>query len=627
MFTNFNKATEPNGKSVRAVRLLDYSGKCEHPFDLPLREHLLWSTAKYADLHGEFPDGEERFGRMQGRYGPASFRHDNKDKEEELPPSQPSTMWRNNAESGEALIVQAELERIRLACGRCHWCANQRKRRWERAATGWIENSALTCFSTLTFGDEYFSSQWNQWIDKKLAEGEAREGESDFDGMAWFSAYTALRSDRYAPADPEHESFMRKRLQAERQKMFKRLRHALEGDERFEGIKLKAHLSVFEVGDLRGRLHMHFIAHFDIGDVPVGTAYSRLRKFFKKNWHGHGIGFVDVQHATPDSGVETARYLTNYLLAYQEEEGRKRVGKAKSRLACSIGYRPRGTDLWFAGRPSLIPGGSLRPADPVPPELRDGFPPSGGDADQEDLQLSEASSKLSFAEMPHEFRVLAEKIAKANLAWRDGDLWPGWSAGYDRPEDDLAELPPGEYEFAQWLLSLKGGVEVHPEPSDADRLIPPWLAPDCSSAHPDSVNITGRFQHPRMGGYFSEDQWLSFTNSERVALALGHVPPWWKDGETPPIDRARLEKARNFLRPSRRLDQQVQVLGKTLSQRAIEARGLDQDTLINRKGEYKAHPDDKLRTRRRLVRNPADGSLYDAETGEIIVDVTDIVDD
>lgn len=623
MFTQFNKATEPNGKTVRAVKLLDFSGKCEKPFDLPLREHLLWSTAKYADLHGEFPDGEERFGRMSGRYSPFAFRRDDKDKEEQFPPSQPSTVWRNNAESGEALVVQAELERVRLACGSCHWCANQRKRRWERAATGWIENSPLTCFTTLTFGDEYFSAEWNQWIDAKLEYGDSRDGDPSFDYLAWFSAYTALRTDKYDPSNPEHEGFMRKRLQSERQKMFKRLRHALEDDERFEGVKLKAHLSVFEVGDLRGRLHMHFVAHFDIGNMAVGTAYSRLRKFFKKHWHGHGIGYVDVQHATPDSGVEAARYLTNYLLAYQEEDGLKRVGKARSRLACSLGYRPKGTDFWFAGRPSLIPGGSLRPADPVPPAEREGFPLAGGDADLEDLQLSEASQKL---EMPADFRALALRIAKANLAWRDGDLWPGWSAGYERPEDDWAELPPAQYEFAQWLLSLKGGLEVRPEPQDGARAVPDWLTPDCSSAHPDSVNITGRFKHPAAGFYFSEEQWLSFTNSERVAIALGHVPPWWTDGVPPPVDPARVEKARRFLAPRKFSTPQPEVIGKTISQRAMEARGLGPDTVINRKGEYKAHPDDMLRTRRKLKRNH-DGSLYDAETGEIIVDVTDIVDE
>lgn len=551
MFTQFDKTTEPDGKVVRAVKLLDYSGSCEKPFDLPLREKLLWKDARYADLHGEFPDGEGRFGRMQGRYSPGAFRRDDLDKEEELPPVQPSTIWRNGAESGEALIVRAQLERVRLACGSCHWCANQRKRRWERAATGWIENSPLTCFTTLTFGDEYFAAEWNAWIDEKLEEGETREDDPFFDDLKWFHDYTTMRTDRYDPSNIEHENFMRRRLQAERQKMFKRLRHALEDDERFEGVKLKAHLAVFETGDLRGRLHMHLLAHFDIGDLAVGTAYSRLRRFFKKHWDGHGIGFVDVQHATPDSGVEAARYLTNYLLAYQEEEGKKRVGKAKSRLACSIGYRPKGTDFWFAARPSLIPGDSLRPGDPVPPGEREASPLPGGDADREDLQLSEASQKLSFAEMPLAFRELAEKIAKANLAWRDGDLHPGWSAGFDRPEDDLVELPPDEFEFAQWLLSLKGGFEVRPELRDGERPVPDWLTPDCSSAHPDSVNITGRFKRPGTDFYFSEEQWLSFTNSERVAIALGHVPPWWKDGEPPPVDQVRVAKARAFLRPPR----------------------------------------------------------------------------
>lgn len=124
MYIQFAKASEPDGKTVREVMLLDYSGSCERPFDLPLRENVLWKAARYADLHGEFPDGETRFR---------------------------NTIWRNGAESGEALIAPAVLERVRLSCGKCHWCANQRKRRWERATTGWVEQSSLTIFGTLTF--------------------------------------------------------------------------------------------------------------------------------------------------------------------------------------------------------------------------------------------------------------------------------------------------------------------------------------------------------------------------------------------------------------------------------------------------------------------------------------------
>lgn len=625
MFTQFNKATEPDGKTVRAIKLLDYSGRCEKPFDLPLREKLLWKSARYADLHGEFADGESRFGRMRGRYGPGAFRHDDKDREEEFPPEQPSTVWVNGAESGEALIVQADLERVRLACGKCHWCANERKRRWERASIGWIENSALTCFGTLTFSEEYFHTHWNGMIDAKLEEGAERANSPGFDRAAWDSAYNALRADRYDPADPEHDSFMRKRLMAERQKMFKRLRHALERDVRFEDVKLNAHLSVYEYGSLRGRLHMHFLMHFDIGDLPVGSAYSRLRRFLKDNWHGHGIGFADVQQATPDSGGDAARYLTNYLLAYEEEEGRKRVSKSKSRLACSLGYRPKGTDLWFAARPSLIPGGSLRPADPVPPERREGFPPSGGDLDREDLQLSEAAQKLSFAEMPHEFRVLAEQLAKANLAWRDGELWPGWSTGLDRPEDQWAELPPDAVDLASWLLSRSWKDDRRFAHSED---VPPWVAEDCSSAHPQSINIQGAFQHPDTGEEFSPAQWLSFSNSERAALACGHVPSWWKDGDPPglaPVVKAGEADQGVAMVPRaspRPLDGEV--LGQPVSERAVEARGLGPDTVIRKDWRYTVHPDVVLSRRRRLLRNPADGSVYDADTGEIVTDVQDV---
>lgn len=561
MFIQFQKSDE-NGKSVRAAKLLDYSGKCEQPFELPLRENLLWKSARYADLHGEFADGETMFGSRRGRYTAAAFRSDNPNLEEVVPPSQPSTIWKNGAASGEALVVQAELERVRLSCGKCHWCANQRKRRWERAMTGWVESAPLTCFGTLTFSNEWFVRNLDAWIDGQLELGQEHEMTiSGFDAEGWRAAHERMRVDRFDPSDPEHDGFARKWLMDARQKMFKRLRKALGHDARFEDIELRAHITVFEYGSLRGRLHMHFCAHFDIGETHVDKAYWLLRGFFKKHWHGYEIGFVDVQRATPDEGVESARYLTSYLLAYQEEEGRKRVTKSRSRLAVSQGYRPKGTEFYFAARPSLIPGGSLRPADPVPLDEREGFPLSSGDADREDLQLSEASSKLTFAEMPHDFRALAEEIAKANLAWRDGELWPGWSAGHERPEDDYAELPPDAVDFAGWLLSR-------------------------------SYRDDRRFEPEALGNAQGEGG-----EGGEGAAQLEAIPP-----------RA----------PSPLVGE---VLGKSVSERAMEARGLTPDTVIRRDGSYRTHPDDVLRQRQRYARNPADGSVYDTETGEIIDEV------
>ena len=490
MYIQFQKTAEAGGKAVRKAKLLDYSGRCERPFDLPLREKLLWNTARYADLHGEFPDGEALFGRRRGRYGPGSFRPDDRDSEEVFPPVDVSTIWRNGAESGEALLVQAELERVRLACGKCHWCANQRKRRWERAATGWIENSPLTLFGTLTFSDEYFRAQWSAMIDAQLALGVEREGWQGFDRAAWETFWNAQRTEHYDPSNGEHDVFMRKHLMAERQRMLRRLRHALEDDAALEGIKLSAHLSVFEYGDLRGRLHMHFLMHVEIGQVPVGAAYSRLRLFLKRNWHGHGIGFVDVQHATPEGGSDAAKYLLQYLLKYEEVQNQKRVTKSRCRLAVSFGYRVKGTDYYFAARPPIIPGGSLRPVDPIPAEAREGFPASSaGDVDREDLYLSEASQKLSFGEMPHEFRVLAEQLAVAQLAWRDGEMWPGWSAGRERPEDDWAEVPPDAVDFAQWLLSRAWKDDRRFSPTGADLARPPWEDEAGGGAGPPPADV------------------------------------------------------------------------------------------------------------------------------------------
>lgn len=559
MFFFHEKAhDDDSGRVVNAVKVLDYSGSCERPFELPLRQSLLWKSARYADLHGEFPDGEARFGERRGHFGPLAFVSDDRSRDEAVPPLAPSTIVRNGAPSGEAAIAQASLERVRLACGKCHWCANRRKRRWERAATGWVENSPLTLFGTLTFSDEYFSSHFNAWIDGQLAKGvENEHAFTEFDAEAWRSAYSSMRVDRFDPKDAEHDAFMRQQLCDERQKLIKRLRHALGHDVRFEGVNLKAHLAVYEYGDLRGRLHMHFLMHFDIGETPVGSAYSRLRQFLKQHWDDHGVGFVDVQHATPEEGVESAKYLCQYLLAYEEEHNRKRVTKSRSRLAVSQGYRVKGTEFYFAARPSLIPGGSLRPVDPVPPEERNGFRTFGVDADAEDLHLSEASKRLTLAEMPNDFRVAAEQIAKARLAFNTGELWPGWSDGLERPEDDWAEVPDGEFNFAAWLLSRY------------------WKKNDLFRADiqpEDAEAVQGDSPRPA-----------------EAPESAGLPVPAVLEGE---------------------------VLGLPTSERAMLARGLGPDTVIRRDGTYRRRPSPPVSSVRR-AKNFADGTWYDPLTGEI----------
>lgn len=615
---------------VRPSKLLDYSGSCERPFELPLRERLLWHTAHYVDVHGSFPDGEERFGRRRmDRYSAMQFREVDPDEQRRLAasgealnlraPMLPSTEWRNGAETGEALVVQAMLERVRLSCGACRWCAHRRKVRWERAASGWTEQAPLTLFGTFTFSDDWFCRGFNPWsVSQALTEQDAP------------------RAQRYDPENDEHESFARAALMEERVKLFKRLRMTLKRRAEFEGVSLLAHLSLYEMGDLRGRLHMHFLLHVDPGDKPVDETYLLLREFLKEHWHRWGIGFVDVKKATATDSSETSRYLFQYMLKYQETGDGKRTVKARSRLAVSVGYRVQGTDKWFGARPAIVPGG-LRPVDPVPEALRRGGVPASasGDADREDLELSALSQALSLAEMPDEFRRLAEKLAIANLAWRDGDLSPTWSSGKGRPEHDWAEIPPDEFEFANYILSLRENLYAINGPGRWAR----WIKVDRSIGDDPSPDyLAYKCQHPVTGQVIEEERWLSLTNTERAICVLGFVPVWWPFGRLPSVDPARVAAGRAVLaRPlAEVVSEEVAaapardpVGPSSLSARALSARGLGPDTVISEDGTFRRHPDedpDFIGPRAPIDmtqwRN-SEGRLYlvDRLTGEILSEV------
>lgn len=554
----YNKVTEPDGRIVREVKVLDYSGSCERPFQLPLHRRFLWHTARYVDLSGEFPDSEAV---IQG------------------------TVLKNGELSGEGLLIANAIERVRLSCGKCAWCANQRKNRWMRAATGWVESSPLTVLLTLTFSDEYFLSNFNRAKDEYL-----EQTLRNVCHLPGFNAEEIIeehnrrynRADRFEPGNPEHDSFMRQKLRDERQKLCKRLRVTLERDVRFEGVELKAHLSVYEYGDLRGRLHLHVLAHFEVGDLPVGSAYARLRKWFKKHWHERGIGFVDAKLFTPESGSEAARYVTSYLLQYENEQNKLRVSKSRSRLAVSQGYRPKGTDYYYAARPTLIPGGSLRAVDPIPLGEREGFPAPRVDADLEFLELSPASKKLTFGDIPYELREDALEIAKARLAFNTGELWPWWSEGLHRPEDDWAEVPDDEWNFAAWLMSRYWQKPVSP-PATPPLPVAPDQWPSGRVMGTGSPGIAkspidwARYPKDAPLGDESAPPFVRTADGSPAAPPINIVP--WGDGY---ID----EQTGEFFDAD-------PVTGEVVlptSYQAMLARGLGPDTVIRPDGTYGRKP-------------------------------------
>lgn len=428
MYISYLKTDDGEGRLVKSVKTLDYSHKCERPFVMPLRHHLLWKTARYLDLYGEIPDGETHLR---------------------------NTIERNGTQSGEALVLDAQLEQVAVECGRCHVCANRRKRRWERSAIGFFETTDLTLFGTWTFSNSYFAERWNNRSDEDFeAKLENLDGLPGFDAEAMtFERSFDERVEEYDSNNADHVSFTKALLCDERQKLMKRLRKAIDNDARFDGIKLVAHLALYEYGDLRERIHMHFMMHFDVGDRNPSYTYTFLRHWLKDNWHGRDIGFTDIKRADKARGDGGASYLFAYLLKYQEVEDKKKVVKSRSRLATSMAYRAEGTERYFAGRS----------ASPIPPQGGDpasssggGFPePVGPGEDAEDLEpkLSADSLELTDADVPLVLKRTARTIAQARSAFTDGELWSGFDDGLALPETLWREFPPDHWEWSGWLLS------------------------------------------------------------------------------------------------------------------------------------------------------------------------------
>lgn len=410
---------------MKSLKTLDYSDGCSRPWVLPLRHHLLWNTARKLDLYGSIPDGARVLDH----------------------PVQDGIQ-------GEALMLDAELERVKLRCGRCQNCANRRKRRWEAAAAGFFRTTETSLFGTWTYSNEFFADRWNNRADAEfdatLEYTAAAYPGFDTEEIAIERSFDE-RVEEYDADNPEHFLFAKAMLRDERQLLMKRLRMALKRDPRFEGIKLVSHLSVYEMGDLRGRLHMHFLMSFDHPGRERQEVFILLREWLDQNWFERGIGFIQTKLADKERGDGGASYLLRYLVKFEEKEDRKTVVKSRSRLATSSGYLAEGhRRLKASNSPDEIPPASCGGGDPPSSSA---LPPGSTDEEVLELNLSEASKALTDGDVPLVLKHTARVIAEARESFNDGTLWPGTDDGFHRPEGDEAEFPPGEWEFSGWLLS------------------------------------------------------------------------------------------------------------------------------------------------------------------------------
>lgn len=447
------------GAEGRPPFLLNYHGACEKPILLPLRRELLFKTAKLYDVYGKLPEGA-------------------------IPYRDPND-W-VDAPNGKLLKIDEVRQWASVRCGKCEKCAYRRYMRYATAAKGWYRTTRLSMFVSFTFSNDWFSRRWaDRAIAGDAARREALAGlpgvdevlDQDFSLEASFAepvtAYDANNAD--------HFSAVRQFLGDERTRFMKRFRYFLDSRAVFKGVKLSAHVELMELGDLRGRPHLHGLFHFDYegedefeinGRDP--DLYLHLREEMKRQWDadGEGVGFLDAKRVADEhGGAASADYVFKYLLKLIRTEDESKRIAAETRIATSLAYIGKGREryesttddgevqsdevrldepatvhLWPSGRVLGTPAPQGQGADR---EL-------GGDADLDRTLASGGVKGISDSEVPYWGQVIARKLALVREEWNVGELWPGTDFGTPLPEDDWRWLPPHESDYMGWLWTAFG---------------------------------------------------------------------------------------------------------------------------------------------------------------------------
>ena len=414
----------------RPPLLLAYHGACLKPIVLPLRRELLFRTARLFDVYGKLPEGG-------------------------VPHHDPSD-W-VDAKAGTIYRMEAPRSWVSVRCGKCEKCAYRRYMRYADAAKGWFRTTRLSMFVSFTFSNEWFSRRW-QGRQKAIADAELENVEF----LSALPGYKQVEDEKYSleasfaepvmaydANDADHFSAVRQWLGDERTRFLKRFRHSLERRAAFKGVKLAAHVELMELGDLRGRPHLHGLFHFDYeGDDTFEMngadpdLYLHLREEFKRQWHddGEGVGFLDAKLVTNEHGGDaSADYVFKYLLKLIRSNDESKRIAAETRIATSLAYIGKGKERYQA----TLDAGDV----PV------------GDEDRDDAKLDRDLSSggvkgLTDTEVSFWAQKIAAKLAKAREAWNLGELWPGFEVEAPLPESDWRWFPPHESDFMGWLGSV-----------------------------------------------------------------------------------------------------------------------------------------------------------------------------
>lgn len=409
----------------RPSLLLSYHGACEKPFVLPLRRELLFKSARLYDIYGKLPEGA-------------------------IPYKDPDD-W-VDAPTGKLFRVPEVRQWVSVRCGKCEKCAYRRYMRYATAAKGWFRTTRLSMFVSFTFSNDWFARRWGERQEALAIIGEdALRGlpgneAGDFSlGISFAEPPTA-----YDANNPDHFSAVRQWLGDERTRFMKRVRHSLARHAVFKGVTLAAHVELMELGDLRGRPHLHGLFHVDYegedtfeidGEHP--DLYLHLREELKRQWwaEGQGVGFLDAKRVVNEHGGDaSADYVFKYLLKLIRSNDESKRIAAETKIATSIAYIGRGRERYQ----------STLDAGDEPAGEESGLE-GGADATLDHLLATGGVRGLSDSEVPYGVQVLARQIADAREAWNVGDLTPGYSWGAPVLEGEWRWLPPHESDFMGWL--------------------------------------------------------------------------------------------------------------------------------------------------------------------------------
>lgn len=428
--------------------LLNYHGACEAPFTLPLRRELLFRSARLYDVYGKLPEGAV----------PHRDPHD----------------W-VDAPTGKLLRLPTVRVWASVRCGKCAKCAYRRYMRYADAAKGWYRTTRLSMFISFTFSNEWFVRRWEKReadLDEATAEaiGRLPGYEQYLDERYSLEASFAEPARGYDANNADHFSAVRQWLGDERKRFLKRFRHSLERKAVFKGVRLWAHCELLELGDLRGRPHLHGLFHVDYegedsfeidGENP--DLYLHLREELKRQWHaeGEGVGFLDCKRVNNEHGGDaSADYVFKYLLKLVRSNDESKRIAAETRIATSLAYIAKGRQRYA----DTIEAGD-EPAGVEP------GPDVTADADLDRALASGGLKGIPDSEVSFEAQLLARKLGQAREAWNLGELWPGFEFEAPVPESEWRWLPPHESDYMGWLWTAfspdTAAAYYHPE-ADAE---------------------------------------------------------------------------------------------------------------------------------------------------------------